>query len=92
MNDAWAKFNKYFWENVVNKYMKGVCVIYMGQQAWKSEQYLAPMLHYSWKVSHPASDAYKGDKWDSENVFQKVDQVLMANNGDTINWIYRVPF
>jgi uracil-DNA glycosylase len=91
-NDAWGKFNQYFWEEVVNKYMKGIPVILLGQQSWKSEQYIAPMLHYVFKCAHPASAAYKGDNWSDDGTFRKVDKILMENNGDTISWYQKVPF
>lgn len=94
MNDAWAKFNEYLWKEVVNTYMKGIVIILLGQQSWKSEQYIAPMLHYTYKLSHPASAAYKGDNWNSEGIWKKVNQILEQNNGpeNKINWYEKVPF
>ena len=91
-NDAWMPFNKFFWEEVVNKYMKGVCVILLGQQAHKSEQYINPLLHYIFKCEHPASASYKGATWDDGGTFKAIDKILMDNNGSTVQWKSVVPF
>lgn len=89
MSDAWAKFNEFFWTQVVGQYMSGVCCIFLGQQAHKSANYLNPMQHYLFSLPHPASASYKGVHWSSEGVFQKIDTILWENNKAKIKWYKR---
>jgi len=89
-NELWSEFNKYFWTEVMNKYFRGIPIIFMGTQAHKSINYLTPMLHYPIQISHPASAAYKGDKWHSDGAFLKIDNVLRQNYKTKINW-YKLP-
>ncbi len=86
MNEAWAPFNKFLWEQVVGQYMKGVCIVLMGQEAHRSAQYINPMQHYLFQISHPASASYKGVQWSDEGTFKAIDRILMENNGEKIQW------
>ena len=41
-----------------------------------------------YKVPHPASAAYKGGKWDSKDLFKKINRALIdENNHDPIIWL-----
>lgn len=86
MQDTWKEFNKYFWEEIISKYFKGLPIILLGQQSYASEQYIAPMLHYVYKLPHPASAAYSNTVWSSEGVFQKVNDIMNKNNGYWVEW------
>lgn len=85
-NALWEPFNKYFWEEVINKYFRGLVVIMMGTEAHKSEKYIQPMLHYVLKVSHPASAAYQNSVWDSEGIWKKTDRLLEDNFKTKVRW------
>ncbi len=87
MQDIWSEFNKYFWQKVINQYYKGTNIILLGQQAWKSEQWIAPLRHYVYKLNHPAGSARRDEQWSSQGVFQKVNTVLQQNNNSYIEWV-----
>ena len=92
-NELWAKFDKYFWENVINVYFRGLPIVFMGDRCHKSANYLTPMLHYPMKISHPASISYTGkESWSSEGVFKKIDQILKENSKSGVMWLSDLPF
>jgi hypothetical protein len=37
-------------------------------------------------VKHPASAAYNGSKWDSDNLFIKISTVVTNTTGEIITW------
>lgn len=88
-NELWTAFNKYFWEEVINKYFRGIPVVLMGEQAHKSEKYIQPMLHYVFKISHPASASYNQTQWDSGKVWLHVDKLLQDNFKTRVQWYLR---
>lgn len=92
MNSVWEPFNKYFWEEVVNQYMKGVVIILLGTEAHRSEQYINPLLHYTFKLSHPASAARNNEQWSDNGVWKQMDKILEQNNGYSIVWMPNLPF
>jgi hypothetical protein len=60
----------------------------MGKKAQELES-LVSSNHYKFMVSHPASAAYaKQKRWDCEDVFNKINKIIVANNGPEfkINW------
>lgn len=86
MNPAWEKFNKYMWQEVISKYFRGLPIILMGTQSQKSAIHITSMLHHQIWVSHPASGSYQGTQWKSEGCWKTVDDILMKNNGEKIQW------
>jgi len=82
-NNIWQKFNKYFWEEIINKYYRGLPIIFMGPEAQKSINYLTPMLHYPIPVIHPGT--VTNGKWES-TCWKTVDQILWGNNREIIKW------
>jgi hypothetical protein len=42
--------------------------------------------NYKFAVSHPASAAYNGSKWNSNDVFIKVSSIITNSSGNIINW------
>lgn len=84
-NQLWSKFNEYLWRQL-NDLCKGLCIVLLGSEAHKSEQYIDPLKHYIFKLSHPASAAYQNTIWDSQGTFRKIDKILHDNNGIKIDW------
>jgi hypothetical protein len=37
-------------------------------------------------VKHPASAAYNGSKWDSNDIFTKIHHLVKESSGNTIHW------
>jgi len=88
----WKDFNQYFWEEIVNKYMSGVVIFFLGEEAQRSISYINPMQHYCIPLKHPASASYNNTNWDSEGAFKKADKILKDNNNQTIMWFDDLPF
>lgn len=79
--DLWKPFITYFLSEVINSYFRGLPIIFMGQGAAKYEPLVAPFLHWTKVVVHPAAAAHKGTKWDSQGIFGWVNTLLEQNNG-----------
>ena len=82
--ELWEPFIKYLFDNILVPL--AVPVVSLGKDAAKYQRYMGIFSH-SFVVSHPASAAYKGADWDSEEVFSKIDKLLMQNNGFTVGWL-----
>jgi uracil-DNA glycosylase len=84
---VWQKFIVYV-VDMLSWYNPGLIWVFMGKQAQELEA-LVSSNHYKFLVSHPASAAYqKASEWDCEDVFNKVNEIIEANNGreHTIKW------
>ena len=57
----------------------------MGKKAeeWSD---LTTNTEYKFFVKHPASAAYSGSKWDSDDIFNKISSIIINTNGNTIVW------
>ena len=82
--EIWEPFIKYLFEEVINHL--GVPIIFLGKDAAKYKKYTGIFAHV-FELSHPASAAYKGSEWNTEDVFSKVDVLLEENNGFTVQWL-----
>lgn len=85
--EIWEPFTKYVMEEVIA--LSGVPVVFLGKDAAVYEKYLGPM-QWSFKLTHPASAAYKGVEWDGEGVFNKVNTILQQNNNFHIEWLDKI--
>ena len=81
--DLWKPFSKYIFENI-NRHKKNIPVILMGKKAESWEIHLNNQKIF--KVSHPASAAYRGGEWDCNDVFNKVNQELEKQDIPCIEW------
>lgn len=67
-------------------YSPGLIYAFLGK---KAQEFMDGMPDNNWKftASHPASAAYnKLEKWDSDNLFKKINDQLYKNNGEKITW------
>lgn len=85
-NPLWVEFDKFFWEEIINKYFRGIICVFMGTQCHRSASYLLPMVHYPFLISHPASASYNNTIWDSGGIWLQIDKILQQNNGVRIRW------
>lgn len=87
--DLWEPFNKFFFEEIINKYNRGLCIVFLGKEAAKYEKLVNPMVHYTKIVEHPAASSYAGREWKHENLFSWINNILKQNNGEEyqIKWI-----
>jgi len=83
--DIWKSFTAYLFD-WLNNYNPGLIYIYMGKKAaeWSD---LINENNYKFFVKHPASAAYNGSKWESEDVFRKTNNLLKEIHNDyLITW------
>jgi uracil-DNA glycosylase len=83
--DIWKPFTAYLLD-WLNSYNPGLIYVYMGK---KAEEWSVCTNDNSYKffVKHPASAAYNGSKWDSNDVFNKINEILSKKRGDyLITW------
>lgn len=86
--DLWRPFTRYFIEEILNNYFSGLPIAFFGQGAAKLEPLIAPFIHWTRVVIHPAAAAHKGTNWDSKGLFTWVNTLIEQNNGPEfkINW------
>jgi len=82
--DIWKPFTAYLLD-WLNNYNPGLIYVYMGKKAeeWSD---LTNDNNYKFTVKHPASAAYNGSKWDSNDIFNKISKLVEENNGYKIIW------
>tara|TARA_R110000782_G_scaffold111188_1_gene200872 strand:+ start:369 stop:1052 length:684 start_codon:yes stop_codon:yes gene_type:complete len=79
----WKPFTEYLFTEI-NKNNKDIVFILMGKKA-ESWQLLLPN-QIILKCSHPASAAYRGGVWDSNDVFMKANSELKKQGKTLISW------
>lgn len=82
-SEIWVPFQKFFIEEILNKYYKGIPIVLAGQSAQKMEKYFNPMLHYIKKCEHPVSGSYQNRLWDNGDCFRWIDNIIRQNNGES---------
>jgi uracil-DNA glycosylase len=82
--DIWKPFTAYLLD-WLNNYNPGLVYVYMGKKAegWSE---LTGDNNHKFTVKHPASAAYNGSKWDSNDIFNKVSAIVKENSGNQITW------
>lgn len=65
----------------------GLVFILMGKTAQEFESLIGPQ-HYVFKTHHPAYATRTGSQWDCQDVFNKTNDILLKNNGESfqIDW------
>tara|TARA_R100000544_G_C2223141_1_gene58846 strand:+ start:402 stop:1085 length:684 start_codon:yes stop_codon:yes gene_type:complete len=81
--NMWKPFVEYLFD-LINRHKRDIPVIMMGRKAEEWQVNLSNQKLY--KVSHPASAAYRGGEWDSKNVFEEVNKELLKQQKDRITW------
>jgi len=82
--DIWKPFTAYLLD-WLNNYNPGLIYVYMGKKAEDWSQ-LTDDNNHKFTVKHPASAAYSGSKWDSNDIFNKVSKIIEDNYGESITW------
>lgn len=81
--EIWNFFTKSFLE-YINNHKKNLIIVLLGKKAEEWEKKLSN--HKIIKVSHPASAAYSGGKWNSNNLFERINQELITQGKQPIVW------
>jgi uracil-DNA glycosylase len=83
--DIWKDF-LFMVIDALNYHSEGTIYVLMGKQAHSFGSYITPTSPII-KISHPASAAYaKANEWDCDDCFNKVNQTLMIQRRQPINW------
>jgi uracil DNA glycosylase len=61
----------------------GLVFVLMGKQAQELES-LIGQQHFVFKTYHPAYATRTGTDWDCDDVFNKVNEILLQNNGEDL--------
>ena len=82
--DIWKPFTAYLLD-WLNNYNTGLVYVYMGKKAEEWSELTGDNNH-KFTVKHPASAAYNGSKWDSNDIFVKIQNIVKKSSGNTIHW------
>jgi len=84
--DIWQDFITYVID-MLSLTNSGIIFVFLGAKAQELESLISDS-HYVLKASHPASAAYSGGKWNCNDVFNKINDILQKNNGESfkIKW------
>jgi len=82
--DIWKPFTAYLLD-WLNSYNPGLVYVYMGKKAEEWSQ-LTNDNNHKITVKHPASAAYNGSKWDSNDLFNRVSEIVKSTSGNKIIW------
>lgn len=82
--DMWKPFTKYLFTELAAR-NTGLIYVFMGAAA-KNWATLVPESNYKLYCYHPASASYSKGVWESNDLFNRVNQILMSNNNLQITW------
>lgn len=71
--------------DTLNTCNTGLVFVFFGKDAQKYNSLIGEH-HFKINVSHPASAAYNGGKWDDESLFKRIDAIMWPNYKTKINW------
>ncbi len=83
--DLWKPFTEYLLQTINDRYT-GVIYVLLGKKAEAWEHLIDKKSNWVFKCKHPAAAAYSGGKWDSGNLFEKVNELLHSIYGEKIVW------
>jgi len=78
----WEKFTEHLFSQLNKR--DDLLIVLLGKKAEAWAKHLDNNTIF--KVPHPASAAYKGGKWDSKDVFNKINQELNKQGKSLITW------
>ena len=83
--NIWKDFTKSMICHILNDHHNNVEFVFMGAKAKPFAKCISDD-HNKHFVAHPAAAAYRGGKWDSDNLFKKINENLINNGQEPINW------
>ena len=79
----WKSFTEYLFENL-NRHKPKTIFVLMGKKAEEWQILLGNQLIF--KVTHPASAAYRGGRWEHLDIFNKINKALEKQGKTCIDW------
>ena len=83
--DIWKTFTAHLLTYLNDNYT-GIIYVFMGKKAESWSDLISDQFNYKINVTHPASAAYKGGKWDSKNLFKEINKIIYDNTKQQIIW------
>tara|TARA_Y100001937_G_scaffold35077_1_gene50352 strand:+ start:1568 stop:2260 length:693 start_codon:yes stop_codon:yes gene_type:complete len=81
----WKGWSQCIFAHILTDYPKVLEFVFMGAKAKPFAKCISND-HNKHFVAHPAAAAYRGGKWDSDNLFKKINENLINNGEEPINW------
>jgi len=82
--DIWKPFTAYLFD-YLNQNNSDLIYVYMGKKAQEWSD-LTNDDNHKFFIKHPASAAYNGSKWDSDDIFNKISLILNNKDKTIITW------
>lgn len=82
---VWQPFMKYFIEEVLNKYHRGLPIVLIGTNAGKLERFIDPLVHNILKVE----SCPETGEWEHKSFPKWINTIIEITNGKThcVNWV-----
>lgn len=83
----WEPFQKFFLQEIMGGY-SGIIYVLCGDESKRMRKHIFEMGNYVFQIEHPAAAEHNKRDWDSEGIFNKVNKLLLQNQGKAsyINW------
>lgn len=78
----WKPFTNYVIEQIVNKY--NIPIVLLGKDAQEYEPLITSNIL---KASHPASASYSGGKWNTNDIFTKLNDIIWKQHEEIVLWL-----
>jgi len=82
--ELWQPFMAYLLD-ILTHHKDGLVYVFLGKKAQEFAD-MVPDSNHKIMVSHPASAAYNGSKWDCNDMWNKINKHLEENGQSPISW------
>jgi uracil-DNA glycosylase len=84
--ELWKPFITYLFD-ILNAYNTGIIYVYLGAKSMSWHNHIESSRNYKFFTMYPSDASYtKQHPWDSGDLFNQINKVLMKNNGVKIIW------
>lgn len=83
--NLWKPFTEFLMQALEDHYT-GIYYVLLGKKAEQWESLIDKKSNWIYNCRHPAAAAYNGGKWDSQDLFIKLNDSLHSQYGETIDW------
>jgi uracil-DNA glycosylase len=83
-NDIWKPFTDYLFAKLIDMNV-GLIYIFLGDVA-KEQAKKIPEINYKFRCYHPNAAFYDDRRWESNDVFNRINEILGGSNGTNIIW------
>ena len=83
-SELWQPFDAYLLD-ILTHHKDGLVYVFLGRKAQEFAD-MVPDTNYKIMVSHPASAAYNGSKWDCNDMWNQINNYLNEKGRQPISW------